>query len=43
MTQSSTRKEETKKSRLSLDSWAVILAFLAALLIRTGVIPRVNW
>jgi hypothetical protein len=32
-----------KKTGLSLDTWAVIVALLAALLIRTGIIPRVPW
>ena len=32
-----------KKKVLSLDTWAVIVALLAALLIRTGIIPRVPW
>ena len=30
-------------SRLSLDTWAVIVALVAAALIRFGVIPRVPW
>jgi hypothetical protein len=29
--------------RLSLDTWAVLIALLAAALIRFGVIPRVPW
>jgi hypothetical protein len=28
---------------LSVDSWAVVAALLAALLIRAGVLPRVPW
>jgi hypothetical protein len=28
---------------LSIDSWAVVAALLAALLIRTGVLTRVPW
>ncbi len=28
---------------LSLDTWAVLVALLAAALIRFGVIPRVPW
>jgi hypothetical protein len=28
---------------LSLDSWAVLAAFIAALLIRIGVLTRVPW
>ena len=31
------------KSYLSLDIWAVILALLAALLVRTGVFKSVPW
>lgn len=31
------------KFHLSLDSWAVILALLAALLVRTGVLKNVPW
>jgi hypothetical protein len=29
--------------RLSVDSWAVLLAFLAALLVRVGLIRTVPW
>jgi hypothetical protein len=29
--------------RLSLDSWAVLLALAAAILIRAGVIHRIPW
>jgi hypothetical protein len=29
--------------RLSLDTWAVLLALFAAILIRIGVISRVPW
>jgi hypothetical protein len=38
-------KAGTKESRwkLSLDSWAVVLALLAALLIRVGVFKHVPW
>jgi len=39
MEQSPTRS----KSYLSLDSWAVILALSAALLVRTGVFKSVPW
>lgn len=31
------------KSYLSLDTWAVILALLAALLVRTGVFKSIPW
>lgn len=31
------------KSYLSLDTWAVILALLAALLVRTGVFKTIPW
>ena len=29
--------------KLSLDTWAVLVAFLLALLVRTGVFKRVPW
>ena len=29
--------------RLSLDAWAVLVAFLAALLVRAGVFKHVPW
>lgn len=32
-----------KRGRLSLDTWAVLLAFLAALLVRAGVFKHVPW
>ena len=36
--------QEPKKTRwLSLDSWAVLAAFAAALLIRTGVFKHIPW
>ncbi len=31
------------KWKLSLDTWAVVLAFVAALLIRAGVFKHVPW
>jgi hypothetical protein len=34
---------DKKKWRLSLDSWAVLVALLAALLIRAGVFKHVPW
>jgi hypothetical protein len=33
----------SKNKLLSIDSWAVLLAFVAALLIRTGVFKHVPW
>ncbi len=33
----------SSRSRLSLDTWAVILALLAALLVRTGVFKTIPW
>jgi hypothetical protein len=36
--------QESKKTRfLSLDSWAVLAAFAAAVLIRTGVFKHIPW
>jgi hypothetical protein len=32
-----------KSWRLSLDSWAVVLALLAALLVRAGVFKHIPW
>jgi hypothetical protein len=32
-----------QKSRLSWDTWAVLAAFLAAVLIRIGVIKHIPW
>jgi len=34
---------EPKKRLLSLDTWAVLVALAAALLIRTGVLSHVPW
>jgi hypothetical protein len=34
---------EPKKRLLSLDTWAVLLALAAALLVRSGVLTRVPW
>lgn len=31
------------KSRLSLDTWAVLAALAAAVLIRLGMVPRIPW
>jgi hypothetical protein len=31
------------KGWLSIDTWAVLIALAAALLIRAGVLPRVPW
>jgi hypothetical protein len=33
----------TNRWRLSLDSWAVVIALLAALLIRAGVFKHIPW
>ena len=35
--------KENKWWRLSLDSWAVVLAFALALLIRAGVFKHIPW
>jgi len=35
--------EVKAKPKLSLDTWAVLLAFLAAVLIRLGLLPKVPW
>jgi hypothetical protein len=35
--------QDKKPWRLSLDSWAVVVALLAALLIRAGVFKHIPW
>jgi hypothetical protein len=35
--------QDKKPWRLSLDSWAVIVALLAALLVRAGVFKHIPW
>jgi hypothetical protein len=37
------QSNEKRTFRLSLDTWAVLVALAAALLIRTGIIPRIPW
>lgn len=32
-----------KKLKLSLDSWAVLLALVAALAVRLGVLKHISW
>jgi hypothetical protein len=34
---------ESRLPRISLDTWAVLLALLAALLVRVGVLKTVPW
>jgi len=36
-------KVEAKRYAVSLDSWAVLLAFVLALLVRAGVLKHVAW
>jgi hypothetical protein len=43
MSESHSGSPGKKSFRLSLDTWAVIVALVAALLIRAGVITRVPW
>ena len=40
---SDTDNRTRNNSRFSLDAWAVLIALLAATLIRFGIIPRVPW
>jgi len=35
--------ETGKRPKISLDTWAVVFALLAALLIRTGVLKHIPW
>ena len=32
-----------ERAKISLDTWAVVFALLAALLIRTGVLKHIPW
>ena len=43
MSTSTVALEPRKKWLLSLDSWAVLAAFLAALLVRLGVFKHIPW
>jgi hypothetical protein len=38
-----TAVQANKSWRLSLDSWAVVVALLAALLVRAGVFKHIPW
>jgi len=42
-TPSDAKAVDPKTFRISLDTWAVIVSLLAAILIRTGIITRVPW
>ena len=43
MSANNTPNLSAKRWNLSLDTWAVLLAVLAALLIRVGVLKHVPW
>jgi hypothetical protein len=43
MPDSEVKTADRKIPRISLDTWAVLVALLAAILIRAGVITRVPW
>ena len=43
MTQTNAKAEDPKKFQLTMDAWAVIVALLAAIAIRAGLISRVPW
>ena len=43
MNGSQIKAERKSAVRLSLDTWAVIVALLAAALVRFGVFPHVPW
>jgi len=43
MSQPSQPRTEKRSFHLSLDTWAVLVALAAALLIRAGIIPRIPW
>jgi len=38
-----TTASTSKKPLLSLDTWAVLLAFAAALAVRLGVLKHISW
>jgi hypothetical protein len=37
------KSEKSSAKKISLDTWAVLAAFLAALLIRFGVVKHIPW
>jgi hypothetical protein len=43
MAREETGEEKSKKSKISWDTWAVLAAFVAALLVRVGVIKHIPW
>lgn len=43
MADSQSKAEAKAAPRISLDTWAVIIALLAAALVRFGVLPRIPW
>ena len=43
MSNETTAVKSARPWRLSLDTWAVLLAFLAALLVRAGVFKHIPW
>jgi len=43
MSQDENAKRQEPKASLSLDTWAVVLAFVLAVLVKLGVIHRVAW
>lgn len=43
MSTNSVAIEPRKNRLLSIDTWAVVLSLLAALLIRAGILTRIPW
>jgi hypothetical protein len=43
MSQEVTAEKPTSRWKLSLDTWAVLLAFALALLVRSGVFKHIPW
>jgi hypothetical protein len=37
------KSEKSSTTKISLDTWAVLAAFIAALLIRFGVVKHIPW
>jgi len=43
MSAEAVRAKTGRRWKLSLDTWAVLVAFLLALLVRTGVFKHIPW
>jgi hypothetical protein len=43
MTNTNSQTQKKSHPRFSLDTWAVVIALAAAVLIRAGLIHRISW